>query len=186
MCDVNNSGRSSVSNGKSIDVEIIDGRHDVVVWLMLEVVFNHTIVRETTHCTSIDSQLFEDLASLSFSDTIADNFTIYSSREDFALKGSGIIHQHSRAGRHPPYTIVKDMVSTIAVEDLKKNILFDIKHSYFASEESVLHDLRLLLQSSMKEMDRGWFIQGDGYVPKLTNAGYRLWKAFQKKDEDSD
>ncbi len=87
----------------------------------------------------VDIDLFRDLARLY--PQVSERTTLYISSKDRALATSGVVHDHPRAGFYPPVTIV-DELDTIEVSNIDLTLL---GHSYYASAESILYDMREVL-----------------------------------------
>jgi esterase/lipase superfamily enzyme len=67
--------------------------------------------------------------------------TLYVSRRDRALEGSGLLHSMTRAGLAPPVTILKD-IDTVDVTEIDLSF---VGHGYFAAARPVLYDLHELM-----------------------------------------
>jgi esterase/lipase superfamily enzyme len=70
--------------------------------------------------------------------------SLYSSRKDWALIASTILHDNTpRAGFHEPYTL-HDVIDTISVDNVNLVLL---GHGYFAADRPVLSDIGTLLRT---------------------------------------
>ena len=90
----------------------------------------------------VDIDEFRQLASVYPS--VARRTTLYISSKDLALKSSGIVNDHPRAGFTPPVTIVPG-IDTVEVSDIDLTVL---GHGYFAEAGAVLYDMFDLLKSN--------------------------------------
>jgi len=83
---------------------------------------------------------------------VSDRVTLYTAKQDHALRISQRLHNYPRAGTAPPFTIVEG-VDTIHVplvssrEDM-------IKHSYFSKMASLLYDIDSLIKSNQPPRNR--------------------------------
>lgn len=94
----------------------------------------------------VDNDVFESLARAYTH--LAQRTTLYVSSKDLALRSSGVIHDHPRAGYAPPVTVV-DNVDTVAVSNVDLTFL---GHGYFAAARDLLQDmLRLMVDNSLPE-----------------------------------
>ena len=107
----------------------------------------------------VDQQIF--INSVSSTSAFSQRRTLYASRVDRALQGSGYLHQMVRAGYLPPVTIVKQ-TDTIDVPNFDFNIL---GHGYYAGARPVLHDMFDLMHYGTKAANR------QGMQPQRDKAG---------------
>lgn len=90
----------------------------------------------------VDIQTFKNLAAAY--PQLSNRTTLYVSSKDRALRGSGIIHDHPRAGFVPPITVL-DGIDTIEVSAIDLTLL---GHAYHGDAEAVLYDMFQLLRSN--------------------------------------
>ena len=91
----------------------------------------------------VDVDVFKALA-VSYKD-ISKRTTMYSSARDMALRSSGIVHDHPRAGYAPPITIVNG-IDTVEATEIDLTFL---GHGYVAQARPVLHDMHQLMESNV-------------------------------------
>jgi esterase/lipase superfamily enzyme len=97
----------------------------------------------------VDRDVFCELARVLPS--LADRTTLYVSPSDLAVRMSCWLHDHPRAGLTPPVTVVPG-IDTVEVPQLD---LTNLKwHSYFATAESLLHDIFDLIRRNPDPADR--------------------------------
>lgn len=109
--------------------------------------FGHVIFA----AADVDAQLFVDLAKSSFVG-LADGYTLYTAEGDKALGCSGFVHAQPRVGRYVPYTVVDEVVDTIAVSsDIVHSV---VGHSYFVEAEVVLDDISKIINGSERAITR--------------------------------
>jgi esterase/lipase superfamily enzyme len=111
----------------------------------------------------VDIDEFRQLASVYPS--VARRTTLYISSKDLALKSSGIVNDHPRAGFTPPVTIVPG-IDTVEVSDIDLTVL---GHGYFAEASAVLYDMFDLLKSNRGPEQRVRL------APKRTTDNREYW-----------
>jgi len=83
---------------------------------------------------------------------VSERVTLYTAKQDRALRLSRLLHQYPRAGTAPPFTIV-DGVDTIHVPRISSRE-DNMKHSYFAKMAPLLYDMDSLIKSNHPPHDR--------------------------------
>ena len=110
-----------------------------------------------------DPDVFRDLAAAY--KTLAQRTTLYVSAKDKALAGSGLIHDHPRAGFSPPVMIVPG-IDTVEVSNIDLTLL---GHGYFSAARDVLQDMHNLIRQNVPP-DQRFGLRGE------TNSnGDRYW-----------
>ena len=113
--------------------------------------FDQTIARATAGlplgqlifaAPDVERRLFKRLAAKAAARST--RTTLYISGYDYALGGSGFLHEDPRAGYHPPVTIVPQ-VDTVDAGDVDLSFL---GHGYYAAARPVIHDLHALLMNN--------------------------------------
>lgn len=100
----------------------------------------------------IDRQVFLDMADQIL--PTAERVTLYASEHDQALKVSRQINGFPRAGDASDGIVIVDGLNTVDASEVKTE-LFDIGHDYFASQDSIIDDIRSLFDTNAEPDDRG-------------------------------
>jgi esterase/lipase superfamily enzyme len=111
----------------------------------------------------VDAGVFCSLAKAF--NAVAQHTTLYVSKKDRALAGSGRLHDYPRAGYVPPITVVRD-VDTIEVSGVDISVL---GHGYFA-------ETRDLLQDIYTQIWKGKRPPRFGLVAAQTPDGQKYWR----------
>jgi pimeloyl-ACP methyl ester carboxylesterase len=111
----------------------------------------------------VGRNLFLDLARLY--PQFAERTTLYSSRADWAVWASQVVHSGPRAGYFKPYTVVKD-VDTVAVPNFNVDLL---GHSYYAEAEALLYDIHSLMRHNEEPGQRQ-------RIRPAAHAGMNFWE----------
>ena len=100
----------------------------------------------------IDRDVFLDVADQIL--PTADRLTLYASSNDQALQMSRQYNGNARAGDASDGIVIVNGLNTIDASQVKTE-LFDIGHDYFATDSSILTDIRELIETNADPDDRG-------------------------------
>jgi len=100
----------------------------------------------------IDRELFLNIADQIL--PVAERVTLYASQNDQALKISRQFNGYPRAGDATDGVVIVEGLNSIDASEVKTE-LFDIGHDYFASESSIIDDIRMLIETNAEPEERG-------------------------------